>query len=827
MKLNDQKNNTQLTIFPQAYNQNMTEAYKYLSRESSVIKNEKSILKSPSSNLLQTASNRGSDKKVRIQESANKGSLQFKSTAQFGRSSTDFIQIPPIRTLNREDREKLIATLIQQVKQQNQLIIQLQDRVQSQTEQLDQFNLQNETYQQKHKCYADIISNSNKINSRIQQIAEIKELHYRTQNDQLELLNQIYEQELDMDTAIKWRNARLQFYFLDAFSKAAKYSKKLNNIISKKQNQQLQECFNGWKFYIQKKALLNQFNQVRKLRIVINFWMNWKQYIEDKKQYNNNLKISILFYNKNLKKKCFIELKQNYLKYNFSLNDFKKITQSSINEFNRIKLFKVFSQWILWIKKENQKQQIIYQHINNRRIKQMKGLIQFLKQNCNFHKERANKIVMQRGQIKLRKLFNQMKENWKQNKYRENQIKLNRNFFIKLRQFKQWMREYQKLSRLNCISIKVVEKRETQFLQRLFDTLKNNGIKSKMKRQNEILLSKKYDNRVLNWAFMHWLSNLLKKKNLLVKEQNVVILKQKDIDYQQQNDVQNLKQMYDSVQQQLLNQEEQINNYKILISNQKEVERELQMQYDYLKQELTAAKDQLVHYQIEGDEVRILKEQYSQAQQQLKDLRMQQKCNGEVSSPIKNLKNSGMNINIDHDQLRKQVEISSTLLNDQKQEYNQLQMEYSRVVGDYEKKIKDIEKYFVDLCDKQKLQIERLLKENQSIKIENQQNIVSRNKLVDELNMIHESFREDLPHQNRNNFQIQDSYEQQQFHQGRRLKSHLYSQTSPVSDHQQSQNSPFKKVQIEDRKIKEEASNLREDIKRRLASLKTQMDCQS
>lgn len=36
-----------------------------------------------------------------------------------------------------------------------------------------------------------------------------------------------------------------------------------------------------------------------------------------------------------------------------------------------------------------------------------------------------------------------------------------------------------------------------------------------------------------------------------------------------------------------------------------------------------------------------------------------------------------------------------------------------------------------------------VLKENQTIKIENQQNFVSRNKLMDELNMIHESFRED------------------------------------------------------------------------------------
>lgn len=50
MKLNDQKGNSQLTIFPQAYNTNMTAAYKYLSRESSVIKNDKSNLKSPSSN---------------------------------------------------------------------------------------------------------------------------------------------------------------------------------------------------------------------------------------------------------------------------------------------------------------------------------------------------------------------------------------------------------------------------------------------------------------------------------------------------------------------------------------------------------------------------------------------------------------------------------------------------------------------------------------------------------------------------------------------------------------------------------------------------------
>ncbi|CAK70343.1 unnamed protein product (macronuclear) [Paramecium tetraurelia] len=819
MKLNDQNSNSQLTIFPSAYNTNMTAAYKYLSRESSVMKNDKSILKSPSSNQLYCASNRGSDKKVRIQESASKGSIQFKNSAQFGRTSTDLIQVPPMRSLNREDREKLIATLIQQVKQQNQLIIQLEDKASQQAEQLDELNLYNEKYEQKEKCYGEIIQNQNKINQRIHQIAELRELEFRQTNDHLDILNQIYEDEVDMDMAIKWRNARLKFNFLDALSKAAKYSKKLNKIVLRKQNQKLKECFKGWKYYIQNKSLLTQFNEVRNLRIVINFWMKWKQQIQDKKEYCKNLKTAIQFNNQNLKTKCFGKLKQNYLKYNFSLKDFQQITQSAIDEFKRIKLFKVFSQWILWIKKENQKQQIIYQHINNGRTKMMKGVIRFLKQNCDFHKERANKIVKQRVQTKVQKLFNQLKQNWKQNKYRENQIKLNRNFFIKFRQVKKWIREYQKLSRLNQISIKVVKKREIQFLQGLFDALKNNAYYRKMKRQNEILLNKKYDNRVLNWAFMHWLSNLLKKKNLLVKEQNVVILKQKDIDYQQQNDVQNLKQMYNSVQQELGSQEEQINNYKILISNQKEVEHQLQMQYDYLKQELVQTKDQLVHYQIKGDEVRILKEQYTLAQQQLKELRMQKR----LGSPIRNLQSSG--INGEQDQLRKQVEISSTLLNDQKQEYNSLQMEYSKVVGDYEKKIKDIEKYFVDLCDKQKLQIERLLKENQSIKIENQQNVVSRNKLMDELNMIHESFREEIPQQHRTNFQTQDSYEQQQYGQNQRLKSNLYSQTSPISVNQYSQNSPQKQVQIEDR-IKEEAYNLREDIKRRLASLKTQMDCQ-
>ncbi|CAD8161678.1 unnamed protein product [Paramecium octaurelia] len=822
MKLNDQKSNSQLTIFPQAYNTNMTAAYKYLSRESSAIKNDKSILKSPSSNQLLCTSNRGSDKKVRIQESASKGSVQFKSTAQFGRTSTDLIQVPPMRSLNREDREKLIATLIQQVKQQNQLILQLEDRVQQQAEQLDELNLYNEKHEQKEKCYGEIIQNQNKINQRIQQIAELREFDQQTStNDHLDLLNQIYEDEVDMDMAIKWRNARLKFNFLDAFSKAAKYSKKLKHVLQRKQNLQLKNCFTGWKYYIKNKALLNQFNEVRKLRTVINFWMKWKQYIQDKKQYHKNLKTSIQFSNQNLKKQCFYKLKQNYLKYNFSLKDFQQITQSAVNEFNKIKLFKVFSSWTLWIKQQNQKQKFIYQHINNGRIKQMKGVIRFLKQNCDFHKERANQIIRQRGQAKLKKLFNQLKQNWKENKYRENQIKLNRNFFIKFRQFKQWIREYQKLSRLNYISVKVVKKRENQFLQRLFNSMKNNAQYRKMKRQNEILLNKKYDNRVLNQAFMQWLSNLLKKKNLLVKEQNVVILKQKDIDYQQQNDVQNLKQMYDSISQQLGNQEEQINNYKILISNQKEVERELQMQYDYLKQELMTTKDQLVNYQIEGDEVRILKEQYAQAQQQLKEIRMQQR----LGSPIRNMQSSG--INVDQDQLRKQVEISTSLLNDQKQEYNHLQMEYSKVVGDYEKKIKDIEKYFVDLCDKQKLQIERLLKENQTIKIENQQNVVSRNRLMDELNMIHESFRDEIPQQNRTNLQTQESYEQQQFGgYNRRLKSNLYSQTSPISENQYSQNSPQKKVQIEDRRIKEEACNLREDIKRRLASLKTQMDCQ-
>lgn len=87
MKLNDQKNNSQIM---QAYNTNMTASYKYLSRDSSAKKTDKSILKSPTHQL----SNRAS----------KKGSVQFRSTE---------LHVPPMKSLNREDKEKLIATLLQ------------------------------------------------------------------------------------------------------------------------------------------------------------------------------------------------------------------------------------------------------------------------------------------------------------------------------------------------------------------------------------------------------------------------------------------------------------------------------------------------------------------------------------------------------------------------------------------------------------------------------------------------------------------------------------------------------------------------------------------
>jgi hypothetical protein len=89
MKLNDQKNNSQIM---QAYNTNMTASYKYLSRDSSAKKTDKSILKSPTHQL----SNRAS----------KKGSVQFRSTP------ID-LHVPPMKSLNREDKEKLIATLLQ------------------------------------------------------------------------------------------------------------------------------------------------------------------------------------------------------------------------------------------------------------------------------------------------------------------------------------------------------------------------------------------------------------------------------------------------------------------------------------------------------------------------------------------------------------------------------------------------------------------------------------------------------------------------------------------------------------------------------------------
>lgn len=89
MKLNDQKNNSQIM---QAYNTNMTASYKYLSRDSSAKKTDKSILKSPTHQL----SNRAS----------KKGSVQFRSTPVE-------LHVPPMKSLNREDKEKLIATLLQ------------------------------------------------------------------------------------------------------------------------------------------------------------------------------------------------------------------------------------------------------------------------------------------------------------------------------------------------------------------------------------------------------------------------------------------------------------------------------------------------------------------------------------------------------------------------------------------------------------------------------------------------------------------------------------------------------------------------------------------
>lgn len=44
------------------------------------------------------------------------------------------------------------------------------------------------------------------------------------------MITRIYEDEVDMDMAVKWRDARLKFNFLDALQKAAKYHKALKRL---------------------------------------------------------------------------------------------------------------------------------------------------------------------------------------------------------------------------------------------------------------------------------------------------------------------------------------------------------------------------------------------------------------------------------------------------------------------------------------------------------------------------------------------------------------------------------------------------------------------
>lgn len=61
------------------------------------------------------------------------------------------------------------------------------------------------------------------------------------------MITRIYEDEVDMDMAVKWRDARLKFNFLDALQKAAKYHKALKSLELRKQNNMLGRCFKSWK----------------------------------------------------------------------------------------------------------------------------------------------------------------------------------------------------------------------------------------------------------------------------------------------------------------------------------------------------------------------------------------------------------------------------------------------------------------------------------------------------------------------------------------------------------------------------------------------------
>ncbi|CAK89004.1 unnamed protein product (macronuclear) [Paramecium tetraurelia] len=178
MQLNDYKINRKLLKFTN--NINFIGKNKYLSRESSANKMEQSLYKSLSSSQLLSKSHRDNNHaKSKIQEISTIGSIYSKDSAYFNSLSNEQLNIPPIRSLNKDDGDKLIANLNKQIKQQNLQISKLKQQIITQSSDLDNMSKLNEQFLEKQQSYEEITQSYHSSNQKSIKTYQIQYYNWR------------------------------------------------------------------------------------------------------------------------------------------------------------------------------------------------------------------------------------------------------------------------------------------------------------------------------------------------------------------------------------------------------------------------------------------------------------------------------------------------------------------------------------------------------------------------------------------------------------------------------------------------------------------------
>ncbi|KAM3142314.1 hypothetical protein pb186bvf_005471 [Paramecium bursaria] len=300
-----------------AYQTNLTASYKYLNASPKQI-----------SNLQQS--------KGRISERQIKPSPQKEIT----RTKTNSIH-PPTRALNREDKDKLIAGQQELINNLKQTIQKLDQKIWNQEQEINE--LQQEQRDDVRQS-EQVNQNSIELNN-IRQIVQVISDRNFIQGDTITQLEQLNNQQQDEEMADQWRSQYLYLKYFEYFKKSVLNEKKVKNYLQIRNKFIIKNAYYGFKLFNEKQRMIKQLEGVKQLRIVIDSWKLWKEFIKFNKQHKNNVQKAIKHNQLQIQKKAFRKLKLEYQKYNLNINQRRKLQKFVDLKLYKQKMAKLFNNW--------------------------------------------------------------------------------------------------------------------------------------------------------------------------------------------------------------------------------------------------------------------------------------------------------------------------------------------------------------------------------------------------------------------------------------------------------------------------------------------------